>query len=64
MEDHNDVDLEADAEVLVLASSTRVNFGEQHVSGNLNIVKAVTISHLDILDFGGLSLSLKCFHPH
>ena len=59
MEDHDDVDLEADAEILMLASSTRINFREQHVCGNFNIVKAVTICHLDVLDFGRLSLSLK-----
>lgn len=62
--DNNDIDLELNLEVLVLAGGARVDLWKQHVRWDLNVVYAVTVCYLDILHLGRGGLSLECLHPH
>ena len=64
VENNNDVDLKLNFEFLVLNWSTRINLGEKHVSGDLQIFNAVSIRNLDVLHFGGLCFTLKCFDTY
>ena len=64
MEDYDDVHLELDLEPCVLAGGTGVNFWEEHVAWDLGVWDAVTISHLDVLDLGCLSLAFEGLYTY
>ena len=64
MEDHDDVDLEVDGELVVFDRGARVQLREEHVRRDLDVLDAVTVSDLDVLHLGRLCLFFKCFHSN
>ena len=60
----DDVYLEFDFEVLVLTSSTRVNLREQHICWDFDIANTVSISYLNVLNFGCACLPFERLYTY
>jgi hypothetical protein len=62
VEDHDQVDVEFDLEILVHEGWARVYLGKEHVQGDLQFGDNVAVCYLDVLDFRRrLALSVVLF---
>jgi hypothetical protein len=64
VEDNYDVDLEFNLKLSVLYGRTREYFREQLIERYLNVIDTITISHLNILNFGSLCLCFESFNSY
>ena len=61
VENNNNIDLKIDGKLGMFNRGARVQLREQHIGRNLDILNAVSVGHLDILNFSGLGFLFECF---
>ena len=64
VEDHDQIDVELDFEIRMLECGARVLSWEEHVQGNLKILKNIAVGYLDVLNLGRVRLALERLHAH
>ena len=64
MENDNNIDLEFNFKLGVLYRSTREDLWEQLIQRYLDVVDAISVGYLDVLNFCGLGFSFKSFNSY
>ena len=64
VEDDYDINLEFNFELFVYICGTWVSLWKQHIAWNFNIIHAITVSYLDILNFSRVRLVFKSLNSN
>jgi len=64
VENHNQVHLEFDLELLVDECRAGINLREQHIQWDFKAANNIPVGHLDVLDFSSVGLILEGLYSY